>query len=183
MRGRKHPHATDCISHGAQVKVNTPMSNNTIRTLRTRSDRARRSRSLIASVLVATGSFVVVALPGSAQAAKTVTSVALNESSNGRSVVGAVGTRLNLTLHSTYWSLVSTKTAPDLRQIGHTTVKGVAPNGAGHCVPGQGCGTVSAHYVAVHPGSVRLRATRTSCGEALRCSPAQSVWTVVVHVR
>lgn len=163
--------------------MKTPMSKDPIRTHRTSRELGLRARNLVATIVVAIGSFTAVAMPATAQAAKTPASVALSENSNGRSVSVAVGTRLNLTLHSTYWSLVATRTAPDLRQIGHTKVVGVAPNGGGHCVPGQGCGTLSAHFIAVHPGSVRLRATRTSCGEALRCSPAQSVWTVIVHVR
>ena len=165
------------------MKVKTTMSNDSIRRHRTSRYQGLRARNLVATIVVAMGSFFAVAIPATAQAAKATTSVVLNENSNGRSVSVAVGTRLNLTLHSTYWSLVASRTAPELRQIGHTTVVGVAPNGGGHCVPGQGCGTLSAHFIAVHPGSVRLRATRTSCGEALRCSPAQSVWTVVVRVR
>ena len=50
------------------------------------------------------------------------------------------------------------------------------------CVPGGGCGTVTATYGAVHAGRVTVTANRTSCGEALRCSPEQGSFTVAVVV-
>ena len=49
------------------------------------------------------------------------------------------------------------------------------------CVPGQGCGTVTTHYVARSLGLIHLRATRTSCGEALRCAPSAGLWTVTIR--
>ena len=159
------------------------MSTNTGRASDESARRPYPSTSLLAPTVVLLTLFAALTLPVPAGAAKGAAPVALNEHSNGRTVTVSLGTRLNVTLHSTYWSLVTTKTTPDLRQVGKTVVVGVAPNGARHCVPGQGCGTLNAHFIAAHSGTVRLRASRTSCGEALKCSPAQSVWTVVVRVR
>lgn len=109
-------------------------------------------------------------------------SVTLNEASNHRTVAVDRGTRVTVTLHSTYWSLTPVRSPLILAPVGAITVTGAGPGTAG-CVPGQGCGTVIAHFVARHAGFVRLHASRTSCGEALSCTPAQSAWTVVVHVR
>lgn len=145
--------------------------------------RSTHSVSHLALIVISLVSFTAMALAVPAGAVSSTASVALNERSNGRSVTVNPRTRLNVTLHSTYWTLLNVKSTPHLRQIGTTTVVGVAPNGAGNCVPGEGCGTLSAHFVAVRAGTVRLLATRTTCGEALTCSPAQSVWTVVIHVR
>ena len=108
--------------------------------------------------------------------------LALSEISNGRTFAVAPGEPITLTLHSTYWHVLALATPRSLRQRGTTHVVGVLP-APSHCVPGQGCGTVSAHYVALAPGLVRLRATRTSCGEALKCSPAQSSWTALIRIR
>ena len=106
----------------------------------------------------------------------------LSEISHGRTFVVAPGEHVTLTRHSTYWNLLPLATQRSLRQSGATKVVGVLA-AASHCVPGQGCGTVSAHYVALAPGLVRLCATRTGCGEALRCSPAQSSWTALIRIR
>lgn len=145
--------------------------------------RSTPSVSHLAMIVISLVSFAATALAVPASAVSSTASVALNERSNGRTVTVNPRTRLNVTLHSTYWTLVSLKSTSTLRQIGKTTVVGVAPNGASNCVPGKGCGTLSAHFVAVRAGSLRLLATRTTCGEVLKCSPAQSVWTVVIHVR
>ena len=105
----------------------------------------------------------------------------LNELNNGHTFVVSPGEHVTLTLHSTYWHVAPLTMQRSVRQIGSTSVVGVLPGTSG-CVPGQGCGTVRARYVALAPGLVRLRATRTSCGEALRCSPAQSSWTALLRV-
>ncbi|NNN01753.1 MAG: hypothetical protein HKL86_07990 [Acidimicrobiaceae bacterium] len=137
---------------------------------------------VLMALLMSVTTFAGVAAPLVAGAAKAGPTISLDEHNNHHVINVAVGTRLHVTLHSTYWSLVATKLTPVLVQVGRTRVVGVAPNGAGHCVPGQGCGTLSANFVAAHPGTVHLRATRTSCGEALRCSAAQSAWTISIHV-
>jgi len=165
------------------MKVEPPMSINLKASTSDRTRRNLRSVSHLAPVVISLASFAAFTVATPAGATKAAPTVALNESSNAHTLNVGVGTHLNLTLHSTYWTLATTKLAPYLKQVGTTSVVGVAPNGGGHCVPGQGCGTVSAHFVAAHPGTVHLRATRTSCGEAMKCSPAQSLWTVTIQVR
>ena len=108
--------------------------------------------------------------------------MALNERSNGHTITVRPGSHLTLTLHSTFWSLAPLKSALVITQVGQTIVVRTPPHASKACVPGQGCGTLSAGFVATHAGVIRLRTTRTSCGEALHCTPAQSVWTVLVHV-
>ena len=141
---------------------------------------------LLSRTRLATGTFVSVALLSAACAtgvgATTSPTLNLNELSNGHTYVVSPGEHVTLTLHSTYWHVAPLAAQRSVRQIGSTTVVGVLPGTSG-CVPGQGCGTVRAHYLAVAPGLVRLRATRTSCGEAMRCSPSQSSWTALLRVR
>ena len=105
--------------------------------------------------------------------------VLLSESSNGHVVSVSPGAHLTLTLHSTYWSIPPLAASTVVARVGTTKTVGVLQG----CVPGQGCGTVTAHYVATKAGTVRIRATRTTCGEAMRCTGDKGVWWVVVRVR
>lgn len=111
-----------------------------------------------------------------------MTSVVISESNNAKVVTMAKGSFFTVTLHSTYWSLKSVAGA-SITQVGKTVVKGSLMYANHACVPGQGCGTVTAHYRADAAGLARLTATRTSCGEAMLCSKSQGHWTVVVRVR
>jgi hypothetical protein len=103
---------------------------------------------------------------------------ALSERNNHRKVRVALGTVLVVTLHSTYWTF-HRSTRRTLTAIG---VPVFAPAPVGRCVPGEGCGTVTARYRAARAGSATVRASRTSCGEALACGPAAGAFSVTVTV-
>jgi hypothetical protein len=79
---------------------------------------------------------------------------------------------------STFWTVRGSRNPNVLRQDGEPVV---APNLAG-CVPGQGCGTVTASFVAVARGLARVVAKRTTCGEALRCTGSAGSYRVTVVV-
>ncbi len=140
-----------------------------------------RSLSVVGALVATT--VMMLSTTASPLGALTVSrTVTLGEANNHHTIAVALGTRITVTLHSTYWSPTPVHSSTILSQVGAPTVAATQPGTAG-CVPGQGCGTVSEHFVARHAGFIRLRATRTSCGEAMRCTPAQAVWTVIVHVR
>ena len=141
--------------------------------------RLRRHAGARIALTAMTGLLALSAVPAGAVATATVH---LTDSSKGRTVVVTPGTKVVVVLHSTYWSLQRVVATNVIRQVGGTSTIGVAP-GSHSCVPGQGCGTVSALFVANHAGTYRLHASRVSCGEALRCSTAQSSWTVTIRVR
>jgi hypothetical protein len=103
--------------------------------------------------------------------------VTVSETENGRTITVRSGSRVTLTLHSTYWSIGGSSDATVLHQVGGTSTRPAKP---GTCVPGQGCGTVSATFVALRRAEADLTASRTTCGEALRCTPGQGDY--VVHV-
>ena len=113
----------------------------------------------------------------------TTSNVALNEISNGKVVTVHAGDHLTLTLHSTYWTITPLPKQKTITPVGPVVTAPRLPASANGCVPGQGCGTVTAHFLASGVGQIRLSASRTSCGEALRCTPRQSHWTVVIRVR
>ncbi|MBV2153074.1 hypothetical protein [Kitasatospora sp. SUK 42] len=100
----------------------------------------------------------------------------LDEHADGTTVRVTPGTVLRVELHSTYWS-------PPVGDGPQTLVAtGGTSSPAPSCRPGGGCGLVTATYRAEAPGTARLTAHRTSCGEAVVCPPNQRSFTVTVTV-
>jgi len=100
--------------------------------------------------------------------------VRLTERDNHTTVTVPVGTRLDVTLASTYWSLSSSSPAV-LQAVGATR----HPRGA--CRPGAGCGSTELTLLTRTGGTSEIVGLRTSCGEALRCT-ATGQYLVHVHV-
>ena len=105
--------------------------------------------------------------------------VRANDGSNGRTIAIRRGQRLRVVLSSTYWQLQPSSNTTVLGLIGRPTI---SPQLTG-CVPGEGCGTATATYLASRDGKATVTATRTSCGEALRCTGAGGLFTLHVLVR
>ncbi|MBO0871096.1 MAG: protease inhibitor I42 family protein, partial [Micromonosporaceae bacterium] len=105
--------------------------------------------------------------------------VVATDADNGGSVTLATGELLTVRLASTYWHFAATGPGV-LQQQGAPRVDARPPGIA--CVPGGGCGTVTATFRAVAPGRVQLTATRTSCGEARGCTGNQGVFRLTVVV-
>ena len=141
----------------------------------------RERLALFASAITALAMLATIVAGDAGASSASV--LVLNESSNGHAV--AVGPRKHVTLvpHSTCWSVATLRTPSPLTQVGPMVTAGRLPSAKGGCVAGQGCGTVTVCYVASAPGVVHLHASRTTCGEALRCSASQSHWTVTIRVR
>lgn len=95
---------------------------------------------------------------------------------NGHTMTLTVGQTLSVRLDSTYWTFAPA--TPPLHENGQPVVSTGGP-----CVPGQGCGTVTAGFYASGPGETVVSANRTSCGEAMRCVGQAGEYrlTVVVH--
>ncbi|TDU02032.1 hypothetical protein EDD99_0417 [Streptomyces sp. 846.5] len=106
--------------------------------------------------------------------------VTLDEHASGTTVTLLVGSTLQITLHSTYWKPPTSSAVAVLRPLG-PAVPAVTPTASG-CHPGSGCGTLSAGFTALRSGTVTVTASRTSCGEAMACTPAQRTFTVTVQV-
>jgi len=101
--------------------------------------------------------------------------VRLTERDNHTTVTVPVGTRLDVTLASTYWSLSSSSPAI-LRAAGATR------HSRGACRPGAGCGSTELTLLTRTVGTSDVVGLRTSCGEALRCTPATGRYLVHLHV-
>jgi hypothetical protein len=104
--------------------------------------------------------------------------VVAGDSDNGRTLALQAGDRLQVVLGSTYWTLDGSSDPGVLRQVTQPTV---SPRTIG-CVPGGGCGTVSATFDAVAAGRAGVTARRTTCGEALRCTGSQGLYQITVVV-
>lgn len=104
--------------------------------------------------------------------------VTLTDSANGTSVEIHGGDSVKVILASTYWTVQGSSNERILRSDG--TAK-VVPQLSG-CVPGQGCGTVTATFTGLGVGTATIVAMRTVCGEALRCNGANGHYLVTVHV-
>jgi len=77
---------------------------------------------------------------------------------------------------------VTGSSAPSvLRQDGGPVL--LARPGSCPDIPGLGCVPVRADFTALTDGKAVITASRSSCGEALRCNPDQARFKVMVAVR
>jgi hypothetical protein len=134
----------------------------------------RRRRNAACAALLGLGLLGGCASQASGGASATV----LDEHANNTTVRVQAGQEVKLLLHSTYWM--------DLRSSQPTVVRAdgapkVLP-ATTQCVPGGGCAPVEATFTAASAGTAVLSASRTSCGEALACSPADSRYRVTIVV-
>jgi hypothetical protein len=102
----------------------------------------------------------------------------VTDQANGQTVDLQRGQVLQVVLSSTYWMIHGSSASAVLSQLsGPSTLP--QPSG---CVPGQGCGTVTAAYRAVAAGRAQVTASRGVCGEALGCTAANSQFVIYVIV-
>jgi len=104
--------------------------------------------------------------------------IVATDSDSGKSFELHVGDRLEVKLASTYWNIHESSDLSVLRLAGPTAIS-PQPNG---CVPGAGCGLAIADFDAVGSGSADVTASRTSCGEAMRCVGSAGSYRITVVV-
>ena len=109
-----------------------------------------------------------------------LSTLALDDSANGATVRAAPGQPIDLTLGSTYWHIDGSS---DPRVVSPDAPASAQPAAPGRCPPGVGCGAIRMSFTARAPGTARIAASRTVCGEALACRPDQRSFsvTIVVH--
>jgi hypothetical protein len=104
--------------------------------------------------------------------------IVLDEHANSSTVQVVVGRRVELLLHSSYWTDFGSSQSAVVRADGSVRTLPTSQR----CIPGGGCNPVLATFTAQKVGTAVLSASRTSCGEALRCSPANSHYRVTIVV-
>jgi hypothetical protein len=119
------------------------------------------------------------AAPAQATSSTTWPTRHLDDRNNHQTVSVHVGQTVELTLASTYWTIG----APSGTALGTTGAERKTPNDTKPgCHAGSGCGTDVRDFRAVRTGTSGISATRSSCGEALRCPDDKSRFFVTVHV-
>jgi hypothetical protein len=103
----------------------------------------------------------------------------LAEADNGRTLAVSVGATVALVLHNTYWTVQGSSNPSVLAPLGQPVYSGA---GSVKCIPGTGCGTVTATFKAVAQGHAIVSASRTSCGEVLPCTGGAGTFEVTVVV-
>jgi hypothetical protein len=106
-------------------------------------------------------------------------SISVDETSNRSTIQVSSEQVIELTLHSTYWNVDGSSSDSIVTQNGTTSV---VPDPPGTCAPGIGCGVVRASFTARQPGTARISASRTLCGEDLPCKPDQRSFLLTVVV-
>jgi hypothetical protein len=117
--------------------------------------------------------------PAAATSPRTAAALTATDAENGHRITVHVGDRVSVILHSTYWNFAGSSNAAVMAPHGSPTI---SPSPSG-CVPGQGCGTVVAAFVAIAPGTAQITASRISCGEALRCTGSAGIYRLTVTVK
>jgi hypothetical protein len=123
----------------------------------------------------------VTATGAGASASGTTGTVTADEADNGRTLTLSVGDQLIVRLSSTYWQFAAPAGGSAVISLGPQQVAASAP-GVG-CVPGAGCGVVTARFRAVVAGGETISAARTSCGEAMRCTGTAGTYRLYLVVR
>ena len=141
--------------------------------------RRNHSRLRAGTVLIA---LFGLTLSGVASAA---TSKVISESSKGKVVSVKIGSTFSVVLNSTYWQYAPLAVTKAIVAQADPVTAAIfpgptAPAGCTH--PGTGCGTVTWKFKAEAIGSAIISASRTTCGEAMRCVGTQGAYAVTVKV-
>ena len=107
--------------------------------------------------------------------------IVVRDAANGKAVPARAGDRIELILSSSYWHVTGSSAPGVLRQDG-TPVLLSRPSSCPD-IPGLGCTPLRADFTALTDGKAVITASRSACGEALRCKPDQTRFTVSVAVR
>ena len=107
--------------------------------------------------------------------------IVVRDDANGKAVSTGAGDRIELILSSSYWRVTGSSAPSVLRQDGPPMLLS-RPKSCPD-IPGLGCIPVRADFTALTDGKAEITAERSACGEALRCKPDQTRFTVIVDVR
>ena len=148
---------------------------------------ARRYRVMAVAVAVVVVSIMTSAGCGTATSrasgpvAGGPTVIVVRDDANGKTVSTRAGNQIELILSSSYWHVTGSSEPSVLRQNGPSVLLS-RPNSCPD-IPGLGCVPVRADFTALADGKAEITAERSACGEALRCKPDQTRFTVIVDVR
>jgi hypothetical protein len=135
------------------------------------------------SLLIASSILIFMLGVNSAQA--TISTRTLTEKNAAKIVAVKLGGRVVLSLHSMYWHLTMPPKGASLTSKGAPILKPIFPGPTapmGCRIAGSGCGTQTWKFAATKVGLTHLTASRTTCGEAMKCTGANGRFEVTVKV-
>lgn len=138
-------------------------------------------RNLLTLTVLAASVIGIANTPIAQAAAKN----SLNETNLNQQISVKVGSHLSLTLHNMYWQLSALKVGSSIVTKGPVYQRAIFPGAsapAGCRIAGMGCGIQIWNFTATKVGATRIIATRTTCGEAMRCTGTNGRYTVQVKV-
>jgi hypothetical protein len=107
--------------------------------------------------------------------------IVVRDNANAKAVSARAGDRIELILSSSYWHVTGSSAPHVLRQDGPPVL--LSRPSSCPDIPGLGCRPVRADFTALTDGKAVITASRSACGEAQRCLPDQTRFTVIVAVR
>jgi hypothetical protein len=107
--------------------------------------------------------------------------IVVRDDANGKAVSARAGDRIELILSSSYWHVTGSSAPGVLRQDGSPVL--LSRPSSCPDIPGLGCIPVRLDFTALTDGKAVITASRSACGEALRCKPDQTRFNVIVVVR
>jgi hypothetical protein len=102
----------------------------------------------------------------------------ITDADNGKTVTVAAASRVSVQLSSTYWTFDPVSNPAVLAAEGPQQTSPCAAK----TFPGSGCGIAAVTYAATASGTAVVTAHRSTCGEAMLCTPNQSGFRVTVVV-
>jgi hypothetical protein len=102
----------------------------------------------------------------------------ITDADNGKTVTVAAASRVSVQLASTYWTFDPVSNPAVLAAQGPQQTSPCAAK----TFPGSGCGIATVTYAAAASGTAVVTAHRSTCGEAMLCTPDQSGFRVTVVV-
>jgi hypothetical protein len=111
---------------------------------------------------------------------KPTRTIVARDNANGTTVSVRVGDSVRVILGSSYWKVGGSSAPSVLRQDGHAVLLPRPRN----CpeLPGLGCTPIRVVFTAVARGTAVIKASRSSCGEALRCVGRSTRYKLTVVV-
>jgi hypothetical protein len=143
---------------------------------------ARRRFAIGAAAIVAVTAAGCGSAPAAPPARGGPSVIVIRDNANGTMVPVAAGDQVELILSSSYWNVAGSSAPRVLRQDGPATPM-PRPSSCPANIPGLGCIPIQMKFTALADGRAVIKASRTSCGEALRCSPNRTRFIVTVVVR
>jgi len=138
-----------------------------------------KSRWLLIAVIA-----VAIPIAGCGSQTSTATGpqvIAVHDNVNGKTISARVGDTVELTLSSSYWDVAGSSAPRVLRQDGSAVLL-PRPSDC-PAIPGLGCVPIRVQFTALTSGSALVKASRTTCGEALRCVKQPTHFTLTVIVK